>query len=111
MNNDADAIADGSVAIGLGVYLAVVFYQGNLTPLLQQLKGEVGYLEFLVAAFVIYKLLEIKMTQPIIGLFIVGAVLVAVMNVARNSDTSAIAQFGAGQIGLFQLIGKLAGAT
>jgi len=109
MNDDFDGIIDGAAAILLGVYLVVVFVNGNIRVLGDELKKESGFLSFLVAAFILYKLLQIQMTRPIIGLFIVGAFIVAAQNIVSGLDTAAVHQYSKGQITLFELATKIFG--
>lgn len=98
-----DGVIDGVAAIAVGVYLVVVFYNGNIKQLGSELKKESGFLEFLVAAFIVYKLLQIQMTRPIIGLFVIGAFIIAAQNIVRGMDVSAFQKYSRGGITLFQL--------
>lgn len=107
LDTEFDGVMSGGVSIGLAVYLALVFYNGNWTPFMTQVQQEKGYLEFLLAAFIIYKLLEIQTTRPIIGLFVIGAFIIAAQNMMQGVDTSKFASFASGGIDLFGLIGSI----
>lgn len=110
VDNLFDEAMDGFAAVALSVYLIIVFYRGNLFPLLNELKKETGYLEFVVAIYIIYLLLKIEATRPIVYLFVVGAVTVMLLKMSRNFDLNAFRDFQAGKINLFQLLSGALGA-
>lgn len=110
-DDDFDGIIDGTAAIALGVYLVVVFANGNINKLFSELQKESGFIEFLIAAFIVYKLLQIQMTRPIVGLFVIGAFIVAAQNILRGVDVSAFQAYGAGRISLFELSTKVFGGS
>lgn len=103
VESDFDEIMDGAASIALAVYLVMVVYRGNLFPFLNELKKEVGFLEFVVAIYLIYKLMQIPSIAPIVGMFVTGAILAALIRASQNFNADLFNQFANGQINLFQL--------
>lgn len=105
--NDFESTIDGLAAVALGVYVAVIAIRGNLKSLLGELTKETGYLEFIVAIFLIYELTKIKAIRPITLPLAGGALIILAMRIVNGSDTQAFTDFRDGKIGLIQLAGKL----
>lgn len=102
--DDFDGAIDGVASIGIGVYLVMVFFHGNIIELFKELKQETGFLEFLIAALILYKLLSFQMTKPIIGLLIIGAILVVLIKaVDGGGKTDLFTKYGRGTITMFEL--------
>lgn len=98
---------DGLAAIGLGVYLAAVVLNGNLSAFLTEIKKETGFLEFIIALFIVYQLTKVPALKPFTLPIVLASVIILTMRVVRGSDTRAFSQFSSGQIGLFDLFGRL----
>ena len=103
MTDDFDEVMDGAAAIAIGVYLVIVIYRGNVIPFLNELKKEVGFLEFIVAVYILYRLVKIPTAGPIIGALAAGAILAAVLKASQNFNSTAFTQFANGQISIFTL--------
>lgn len=103
-DNTLDGALDGVASVGLAVYLILVFYRGNLFPLLSELKKEYGYLEFLLALFIVYRLMKVQSIRPVVASFVFAAVLIAAMNISKLADMSLLKQFADGKVGLFKVI-------
>ncbi len=104
-----DEAMDGFASIALAVYLVIVFYRGNIFPMLNELKKETGYLEFLIAIYLVYLLLKIQATRPIVALLVTGAVMVMLIKMSQNFSASKFSDFQAGRINLFQLATSVLG--
>lgn len=98
---------DGAASIALAVYLVMVVYRGNLFPFLTELKKEVGFIEFVVAIYIIYRLMQIPSIAPIVGMFVTGAIFAALIRASQNFNPALFEQYGAGKISLFELIHRL----
>lgn len=108
--NDFEESIEGLAAVGLGVYLAVVIIRGNLKPLLSELTYETGFLEFIVALFILYEVLKVKELRPFSVPLSAAVVIILAMRLIQGSDVSLFQQFAKGQIGLFDLFGKVIGS-
>lgn len=98
---------DGLAAIALGVYLAAVLLNGNLGAFLNEIKKETGFLEFLVALFIVYELTKVPALKPFSVPIVGAAAIILAMRVVRGTDGQAFSQFAQGRIGLFDLFGRL----
>lgn len=107
VETDFDEVMDGAASIALAVYLVTVVYRGNLFPFLNELKKEIGFVEFVVSIYIIYRLMQIPSISPIVGMFVVGAILAALLRASQNFDANLFSQYAAGQISLFDLALKL----
>ncbi len=107
IESDFDEVMDGAASIALAVYLVAVVYRGNLFPFLNELKKEMGFVEFVVAIYIIYRLMQIPSISPIVGMFVVGAILAALLRASQNFDANLFSQYAAGNISLFDLALKL----
>ncbi len=88
-----------------GIYLAGTVFNGKLNELIKLLMQEVGYLEFLVALFVLYNLTINKWTSGPTWVFVALGVMSLVLYVAANYDfKSALSNFASGQTGLFDTL-------
>jgi hypothetical protein len=102
MGDDFDRV----LAVAVGGYLVLVFYNGNSYKLFEYLKGELGYLEFILAITIIYYLVKNDFTGfagPLVGLAGLGIALqfAGVINVSDLTK-----RFADGEIGIFNLIKK-----
>lgn len=108
MNNDAEIgqALDSICLIMLGFYGLTVFRNGNVMPLVDALKEETGYLEFLISLAIIKWAVDNDFTglaAPIATL----AVLSVVLKLSgRFNLTSALSDFATGRAGLFETLGK-----
>lgn len=104
MNDDFEEVMDGLAAVALAVYLAMVLVRGNLKPFLAQVTKEGGFLEFLVAAFVIYEIAKVQSLRPFTLPMIGAVVIIATMRIVSGTNMAAFSQFSNGQIGLFKFL-------
>lgn len=89
----------------VGVYLAGTVFNGKLNELIKLLMQEIGYLEFLVALFVLYNLTINKWTSGPTWVFVALGVLSMLLYVTANYDfKSAFADFANGKTGLFDTL-------
>jgi hypothetical protein len=98
---------DGLAAVALGVYLAAVLLNGNLSAFLGEVKKEVGFLEFIVALFIVYQLTKVPAIRPVTIPLVGAAGLIMAFRVINGSDGQAFNQFAQGRIGLFELFGRV----
>jgi Kef-type K+ transport system membrane component KefB len=107
VSDNFDDTMDGAASIALAIYLIAVVYRGNLFPFLNELKKEIGFLEFVVAIYIIYRLMKIPSLSGIVGMFVVGAVLAALLRGSQNFSASDFNDFATGKISIFSLALKL----
>lgn len=108
---DAPDLMSGALAVGIGVYLAAVLINGNLTDLGSSLSHESGYLEFLIALFVLSLLASFGPTSEITQALIVVALIGLAFRLATNTPKVLIAlqNFGSGQTDLFRTFAAIVG--
>lgn len=104
---DFEGTIDGLVSVGLGVYLVAVVLRGNLKPFLNELVAETGFLEFVVAIFIIYQLTRVPSIRPFTLPLAAGAVIILVMRIVSGTDSQAFKDFAAAKIGIFELASRL----
>lgn len=104
VNTDFDAVMDGAASIATAAYLVSVVYQGNLFPFLTAIKADVGFLEWVVAIYILTLILKVDALRPIVGMFVVGAILVALLRASQNFNADLFTQFANGQISLTSLL-------
>lgn len=98
---------NGIIALVAGIYLVMVVKNGNTTNLLDQLKTETGYAEFLVAAMILSAGIQYDETglgKPLVvlGLSGMGLSLVGRLNIGNAAH-----DFGTGKVGLFEAIKEI----
>jgi hypothetical protein len=108
---DAPDLMSGALAVGVGVYLAAVLINGNLSDLGSSLMHESGYLEFLIALFVLSLLASFGPTSEITQVLIVIALIGLAFRLATNTPKvlTALQNFGAGQTDLFGTFSAIVG--
>lgn len=108
--SDIDRALGGISAIALGAYLAAVITHGNTEALLSELKKETGYLEFLVAVWVLWHLMTYKPIRDVSAPLVLGGILAIALKIAATSNISSkMEQFSSGQISLFGLFRSVIG--
>ncbi len=109
MNDFEDAI-DGLATIALAVYLAVVIIRGNFKPLLDQVTKETGFVEFVIALFILSQLAKIPEVKPLVVPLTTGAILILGIKIASGANMSVFSDFAAGRVGLFGLLSGIFGS-
>jgi hypothetical protein len=106
-----DKAAGGIVGILAGIYLVRVALAGNARPLLEMLKEETGYLELLVALYLIYLLHKNKVTGEFTDQLLLAAAIAATLKVVTSNANvvEEFQKFGSGQQTLFETAGNLFG--
>lgn len=108
---NAQGAATAVAAIALAGYMFAVIYQGNPDLLLEELSKELGFVEFMVALYIVRLLIENKATAgiagPIVGIAVVAALL---QFVSLPGTQSALNAFRQGQAGLLDTILSAFGA-
>ncbi len=90
-------LANGASALAIGGYLAAVVYQGNVKPLISEMSGDYGYIEFLVAGVILKVIVDNPATHEVATLLIVAAVIAATLKFAAGSgNLSALENFANG---------------
>jgi hypothetical protein len=93
----SDVLGAGS-GLAIAAYLALVTLNGNIAPLLTQLKQEEGYLEFLIAIILIWALNKWGPTNKVTDLLTVGVILGLVFRISSKIDLVGITKnFANGQ--------------
>lgn len=100
-------VLDGVSALVLAAYLGGVIYNANVTPLLNDLVTEYGYLELLVAFFIVREVYSFAPTSDIVRLLVILGVTASAIHVATVIDNTPFTQFYQGKIGLFQLVNSI----
>lgn len=108
MNDFEDSI-DGLATVALGVYLLVVIIRGNFKALLDQVTKEAGFVEFIIALFILAQLVKIPQAKPIVVPLAASAGLILAMRIASGANMNAFSDFAAGRIGLFGLVSSIFG--
>jgi len=98
---------DGLAVVALGVYLAMVAIRGNAKPFLAEVVKETGFVEFLVAIFILSLLLKAPQVAPVRGPIIFAAVFILAARIISGSNMAAFNDFAAGRVSLFQFAGTL----
>jgi Na+-transporting NADH:ubiquinone oxidoreductase subunit NqrB len=106
---DFESAMDGLAAIALAVYLAMVLARGNLKPFLAQVTKETGFVEFLVALWILSLILKIPEVRPMAAPLVTMAAIILAMRIVAGADISAFNDFASGRAGLFQTIGRVFG--
>lgn len=105
---DDDAL-NGITALGIGVYLLAVVYQGNMPSLLDQLWSDRGYVEFLLAVLIIRAIVKNDPTSFAKPLFALGIFAALLQYSGRVDFLAAMRDFGSGRKTLFQTLSKMTG--
>lgn len=100
MANDFDKV----LAVLVGVYLFAVWEKGNTNKLVDLLKDEKRYLEFLVALAAIYTAVKYDKTGFIAPLVTLGALGIALRAGGFLNTENLSTRFAKGDIGLFDYI-------
>ena len=99
--------ANGVIAIVVGVYLFMVIKNGNTTNLLDELKTETGYAEFLVAAMILSAGIQYDSTGIGKPLVVLGLTGMGLSLAGRLNFANATKAYGSGQISLFGAVKEI----
>lgn len=100
---------DGLSMIVVAAYVAAVLVQGNFMNFLTQLTTEIGFLEWLVAIFILYWLYTTPQTSWLAAPLIGVAVLAVLLRFSPRLN-DALASFATGNADLFGTLGQIFGA-
>ncbi len=106
---DFESAMDGLAAIALAVYLAMVLARGNLKPFLAQVVKETGFVEFIVALWVLSLILKVPEVRPLAVPLATMAAIILAMRITAGADIGAFKAFASGQAGLFETVGRVFG--
>jgi len=98
---------NGVSAVVVGAYLAAVFVNGNSQALVKQLAGDTGYLEFLVACFIVKWIIDNDVTGVAWPLLVIAILAAGMKLVGRLNVMDAIDAFSSGKAGLFETVKTL----
>ena len=85
--------------LAIASYVFAVVWQGNTKELGALLYTEEGYIEFIVALFVIGLLMKYGPTSPITDILVVGAVIGVLLRISSKVDLPSILQdFASGKV-------------
>lgn len=103
-------LLNGVFTIGTGAYLVGVAYNGNLSKLIDTLKEEEGYLDFVVALFLLGAIQNYEPTNKLsnILLFMAGFGLFIRLN-NNFSLSGALKDFANGRASLIDTVKKIGG--
>lgn len=105
--SDFENTIDGLAVVGLGVYLAMVVIRGNAKAFLTQASGEIGFLEFIVAIYLLSLILGIPQLQPFRGPIVFAVVFIIAAKIVSQTNSSNVQAFANGNISLFQFAQSL----
>lgn len=106
---DFEDTIDGLATVALALYLAVVVIRGNLKPFLAEVVKDAGFLEWLVALFILYEVTRIPTLKPYTAPLFGMAGLILAMRLASGSNQAAFSRFASGQIGLYEFASTVFG--
>ena len=94
-----DELADAAIASVLGVYVIRVGIAGNGKQLITLLGQETGYLELLIAGYLLMIIKDSKTFGPVANQLIMVAALAVIIKIATKNGNiiTAIENFGAGK--------------
>lgn len=106
---DFESAMDGLAAVALAVYLVTVMARGNGKAFIAQISKETGFVEFIVALWILSLILQIPEVKPMAGPLATMAVIILAMKIMQGADVSAFSDFAAGRAGLFQTVSRVFG--
>lgn len=110
--DDTDRLIGAAAGIGIATFIFAVVWQGNTKELGAMLFKEEGYIEFLVALFLLGLLMKYGPTSKITDLFVVMAVLAVLFKVASNVNFgTTLSDFASGKTNMLNTVKALFGAT
>lgn len=114
-NGQITSIVSGATTIFAGVYLVVVVWNGNASKLWDELKKELGFVEFLIAVLILAWFINngtgsgaTPLGQLLASVASLG-ILSALIVVAGKWNYAPLSDFANGNAGLFQTLFKLTG--
>ena len=109
-NYSLEGSLDGASAIAVAVYLGAVIYQGNTIAFGKQaLNDAPGFLEFVVAVYLITVLVNFPGPIGVYATaFVALALLGLFLQMARKDNFQPLIDFGSGKSGLFETVAKIA---
>lgn len=102
-----DSMLDGVSALVLAAYLGGVLFNGNITPMINDLMKEYGYLELLVAFYIVKEAMNFGPTSEVVKLLVIVGVGASIIKLAGIIDQTKFSDFYNGKIGLFELINSI----
>lgn len=99
-----DNLPSGVSAIVIAGYIGAVIYQGNLKALELELLKERGYLEFVIALFIVHSLMNYAPTGDITNLLLWGSLIALALKTVTAINQGALGDFVTGKIGMFDLL-------
>jgi hypothetical protein len=107
---DTDDFIATTVGVSLGVYLGAVVWNNNVSTLITKLSTEGGYIEFIIAIGLLMAVHTFLPGQQVTDLITLIAILAVILVAMKNTQiTSALTQFGHGQITMLQTVQEIAG--
>lgn len=95
----------GVSAVAIGAYLVAVVIQGNAQELLNLLKNETGYVDFVIALFVLGVISHYGPASKISGVLIAATLIGLVIRVGGHVNfLPAITRFANGQAGILETL-------
>ncbi len=104
---DFEDAMDGLAVVAIGVYLAMVLIRGNAKPFLTEVVKETGFVEFVLAIFIVSLILKLPQAAPVRGPIIFATVFILAARIISGSNMAAFSDFAAGRVSLFQFAGNL----
>lgn len=102
----------GVSAIAIGAYLIAVVFKGNTQELLALIKGETGYIDFVVALFILGAISHYGPTSKISSILIAATLIGLVIRVGGHMNfLPAITKFANGEAGILETLRTIISPT
>ena len=96
-------LLNGAAAVGVGAYVVTVVYKGNTHELGTLLKSEKGYIDFVLALFILGAIQKYGSAGKISSaLTAITLIALAVKTIGKTGVSDAITKFGRGEAGILE---------
>ena len=105
-------LLNGGAAIGAGAYVVTVVYKGNTHEFFTLLKSEKGYIDFVIALFILGAIQKYGSAGKISGtLTAITLIALAVKTIGNTGVSSAVTKFGRGEAGILETVKSIFGVS
>jgi hypothetical protein len=98
------SLLDSISALVAAGYLGSVIINGNLTPLVNSLKGEIGYVEFVVAFLLLKELSKLPAVGDISKELVATALIAGLIKIATSINKQTFTDFASGKMDLLTFL-------
>lgn len=105
-------LLNGAATVGAGAYLVTVVYKGNTHELFTLLKSEKGYIDFVIALFILGAIQKYGPTSKLSStLTAITLIALAVKTMGKTGVSDAITKFGRGEAGILETAKSILGVN